>query len=493
MSQPPIKPFSYKFQAVSKFETLLEEIKDQHIDLEYSTDTSILFDKTSILVNNHTSKNLKIPNRLVIHPMEGCDGNENGEPTELTKRRYERFGGSGAGIIWFEATAVVPEGRANPRQLMLNKQNFEKIKELLTISDTARTSLLTNNPDLPKESFENPIRILQLTHSGRYSRPGLIKEPLRSYPYPEIDTAFGIDPQSGKIVTDAYLDALKERYWDAIGLAMEAGFDGVDIKSCHRYLISELLSGFTRENSNYGGLSFDQRTKFLRDVVAGAIKRYSKMLITLRLNLYDGMQSPFGWGVVKNSSEKESPELPIPDPSEPILLLQKLTDLGITLVNFSLGNPYYKPYLSRPYDAPSYGAPQPPESQLKSIERIVTVERAVSEGIKKFAKNKNYSITTIGSGFSWLRQWAPYIAVGEIKRKSFDLIGFGRMAFANPEFPIQIYKNGVIDHAKTCLSCSHCTDLMRFDVQSGCPIRDVRTYAKIYNAARRSFLGETKH
>ncbi|HUU12820.1 MAG TPA: flavin oxidoreductase/NADH oxidase, partial [Terriglobia bacterium] len=63
------------------------------------------------------SKAWRIGNSLAIHPMEGCDGELDGRPGELTIRRYRRFGAGGAKLIWFEACAVAPEGRANPRQL----------------------------------------------------------------------------------------------------------------------------------------------------------------------------------------------------------------------------------------------------------------------------------------------------------------------------------------------------------------------------------------
>ena len=63
--------------------------------------------------------------------MEGCDGTSDGNIGELTERRYMRFAESGAGIIWFEATAVCQEGRANPRQLYLTEENVDTYKSLL--------------------------------------------------------------------------------------------------------------------------------------------------------------------------------------------------------------------------------------------------------------------------------------------------------------------------------------------------------------------------
>jgi 2,4-dienoyl-CoA reductase-like NADH-dependent reductase (Old Yellow Enzyme family) len=466
----------FKFRAVRDFEVLLDDIKAYNIDLQYSKDTSLLFEPISFRLNNKSSKTIQLDNRLVIHPMEGCDGNEQGEPSDLTKKRYERFGQSGASIIWYEATAIVPEGRANPRQLIINSKTVHQIKDLIRIADESRKNMLQNNPDLPKDKFEQSIKILQLTHSGRYSRPSKAKDPIRAYRYEDSDIAFGIDPTSGSIIPDKELDDLKTKYLEAIEYAEKAGFDGVDIKSCHRYLISELHSGFTRTNSKYGGISFENRTRFLREIISEAIKLYPKMIITVRLNIYDGLPYPYGFGV-KQESKTEPPEF---DATEPIKLINALHNMGVNLINFTVGNPYYKPYLSRPYDIPSIGAQFSPEHPLKSIERVVTIERDVKKAISN-------DILVIGTAFSWFRQWAPFIASGEIKRGSFNLIGFGRMAFANPEFPLQIYRTGFIDYGKSCLTCSKCTDLMRFDSTSGCPIRYPRLYAKVYGDAKRKF------
>src|SRR5438552_14471555 len=63
---------------------------------------------------------VRVGNRFCILPMEGWDGTVDGEPSELTRRRWERFGTSGAKLIWGgEAVAVRHDGRANPNQLML--------------------------------------------------------------------------------------------------------------------------------------------------------------------------------------------------------------------------------------------------------------------------------------------------------------------------------------------------------------------------------------
>ena len=98
-------------------ETLEALCREANVSLPYAEDTSIL--KTPVTVQGRV-----IPNRIAYQAMEGCDGTPDGLPDTLTRRRYLRFARGGAGIIWFEATAVMKEGRANPRQLQRDEYNY---------------------------------------------------------------------------------------------------------------------------------------------------------------------------------------------------------------------------------------------------------------------------------------------------------------------------------------------------------------------------------
>ena len=93
--------------------------------------------------------------------MEGCDAEPDGSPGELTFRRFRRFGAGGAKLIWGEACAVVPEGRANPRQLVINEKNLDSLARLVQLARTAHIEANDRDDDL--------LLGLQLTHSGRYS------------------------------------------------------------------------------------------------------------------------------------------------------------------------------------------------------------------------------------------------------------------------------------------------------------------------------------
>ena len=161
-----------------------------------------------------------------------------------------------------------------------------------------------------------PYLIMQANHSGRYSNPGNKPAPMIAYRHPELEQYRAADDSC--IVTDDYLKALEEKFGEAALLAKEAGFDAVDIKSCHGYLLAELSSAYTRPGE-YGG-SFENRTRLLRNGILSA-KAYenSSFMVTCRLGIYDGYAYPYGFGV--------SPESGLtPDLTELIRFVRELHD-----------------------------------------------------------------------------------------------------------------------------------------------------------------------
>jgi 2,4-dienoyl-CoA reductase-like NADH-dependent reductase (Old Yellow Enzyme family) len=402
-----------------------------------------------------------LPNRLAVHPMEGCDAQPDGSPGELTLRRYERFAAGGAGLIWFEAAAVVPEGRANPRQLWLNERSalaFEKT--------------LARARKLAAQGGTNPLCLLQLTHSGRYSRPEDRRLPVIVDRYPQLDRHQGLDGRCTP-ASDDYLDRLQEAFVRAARLAQQVGFDGVDIKACHRYLVNELLAARSRAGK-YGG-TFQNRTRFLREVV-GAVKSQAAgdFLLATRLNLYDGMDYPWGWGVA--DSPPATGRLPAPDLAEPLRLIGLLAELGLSCVSVTAGNPYFNPFINRPADRA--GNNQPPEHPLCSVVRLADMTRQVQQAFPK--------LCVLGAGLTWLRQFFPQAAAGLVADGWASLAGLGRQAFAYPDFARDTLSGGGFDPARVCLTCGACSQIMRDGGMAGCPIRDAEVYKPIYEAGRKA-------
>ena len=388
-------------------------------------------------------------NSIAIQPMEGCDGTADGRPAELTLRRYDRFARSGAGLIWAEAVAITPEGRANPRQLWLTRDNLDDYKRF--VYDMKQTCL--------KENGFEPIVIMQATHSGRYSKPEGVPAPLIAYNNPifEGDRPIAAD----RILSDEYLYGLIDKFGVSASLAEQAGFDGVDIKCCHRYLNSELLSAYDRAG-DFGG-SLENRTRLLRGGVAAAqAATGSDFIVTSRLNVYDGFPHPYGWGV----REGAGTEIDLTEPLELVRILHR--EMGMKLLDVTIGNPYFNPHVNRPYDGGPY---VPQEHPLEGVARMA---HCVAE-----IQRANPELKVISSGLSYLRQFSANLAAGELETGVCSIAGFGREAFAYPQFPHDIFTKGAMEPNKCCIACGKCTELMRAGSTAGCVIRD-EAYLPIY-------------
>ncbi len=436
-----------------KVYTSIEDFNEQNIELNtklpYSEDTSVL--KESVKIGSKTA-----PNRLACQAMEGCDGNADGTPAELTFRRYKRLAEGGSGIIWFEATACREDGRANPRQLWIKKDNLDSYKKI--VNDIREDALKSNG--------YAPLIIMQATHSGRYSKPHGFPEPLIAYNNPIFEGDNPID--KSRILSDPEIDRIGEALIESSKLAEEAGFDGVDIKCCHRYINSELLSAYERDGK-YGG-SLENRTRLLRECIAGAMQVTGKdFIVSSRLNVYDGFPYPYGFGVSKEGGVEF-------DPSEPAWLLRRLREMGVELLNITMGNPYFNPHVNRPF---ALGAYDPGEHPLEGVARML-------HGITALKKEVT-ELKIISSALSYLGVVAPEVCAGFIKDGGFDFCGFGRTILAYPDYAKDILETGKMKKEKICICCSKCSEMMRAGGTPGCVVRDP-LYTDIY----RKFKGERK-
>jgi 2,4-dienoyl-CoA reductase-like NADH-dependent reductase (Old Yellow Enzyme family) len=434
------KEFNYK-----NLEQLREECKSFDLQLYFSDNLDIF--KKTVNVNGVT-----IPNSIAFHPMEGCDGKLDGSPDELTIRRYKRFAKGGAGLIWFEAVSVVPEGRASSRQLWIHKQNVHEFKKIY--------NLIIDNAH---EEFGNnftPVCIMQLTHSGRFSKSSKGFEPIIACENPQINERYK-NENIAHIITDIELEALEDKFVEAAVLANEAGFDGVDVKACHRYLNSELLAAYTRKGVY--GESFAGRTRFTLNVVDKIKARLGNdFIIASRMNIYDGIPYPYGFGVDREDYLKL-------DLTEPKRLIGELNKRGVKLINLTMGTPYYNPHVNRPYDKGGY---IPPEHPLEGIQRLVN---GIGEIQKEFP-----DMAIVGTGYSWLRHFSSNLGAGSLENGLATLIGFGREAFAYPQFAKDILEKGEMDKNRCCIACGKCAEILRAGGTSGCVIRDASVYSHIY-------------
>lgn len=230
-----MKRFNYKEAA-----DLREAVRETGQELPWKEDLSMLFTPFQF-------GRINMPNRMVIHPMEGYDGTFKGDPDELTRRRYRRYARGGNGLIWMEAVSVCENGRSNPRQLWLNRNTLDEFSRLTEEIKQADVPLL-----------------VQLTHSGAHAWPV---------------------SKGSKTHSDDELQYIRDAHIEAAILAEKAGMDGVDVKICHGYLFHELMTQ-TRENSRYSGPKLTDRLRLPAEIIAG-IRETSRLTVAVRINAPD--------------------------------------------------------------------------------------------------------------------------------------------------------------------------------------------------------------
>ena len=405
----------------------------------------------SILKTPVQAGELTFPNRVAIQPLEAADADAEGAPTEYTRRRYIDYAEGGAGLIWFEACSLdFPEARSHGSMMVISRKTLRPLKRVVDeVKERSRSCM----SELGLEG--RAALVLQLSHAGRYRVEKSRRSPAIAFRFPGVDDAFGIGGDVGRVLSDAELEELMEAFVEASSMAYEAGFDAVDVKACHGYLLNDLLSGYTREGV-YGGSSFENRARFLLDTIK-AIKEETGGTVTSRLNAYDGYPPPYGFGCSGEVDEETG--LTGFDPSEPTRLIRELGRLGVDFVNISLGNPYYSQYLTRPYDK-MRGSRDSPIHPMKGVEKHFKIV----ETLKRSAPGMKF----VGSGYSWLRQYGTNAASYNVERGRVDISGWGRLAIAAPGFPRYAFETGAIPPSKICVACGNCTRLLRAGLRSGC-------------------------
>jgi 2,4-dienoyl-CoA reductase-like NADH-dependent reductase (Old Yellow Enzyme family) len=450
------------------------------LDLRFSEDLSPLFRSVAIGA-------LWAGNSLCIQPMEGCDGTLEGRPDELTFRRYRRFGAGGAKLIWGEATAVVPEGRANSRQLLINEQTAPDLEKMLRDCRQAHRESIGGEDDL--------VVGLQLTHSGRYC----YQKPLIAFHDPILDPRIIVNKASGRtidnsypLLDDDYLKGLVDHYVAAARLAYRSGFQFVDVKQCHRYLLSELLAAKIRPGP-YGG-SLENRTRLARDIITAIKSEVPGLVVATRLNVFDcipyrcppggGDGEPCSWQAPVHSAWGTREDNPFePDLTEPTAWISEMVKLGVALVNISMGNPYATMHVIRPFEYPPPDAYETPEHPLIGVDRHF---RLAGELQQKFPQ-----LSLVGSGYSYLQDFIFNAGAANLRDGRITFVGVGRAALPQPDFALQLQQHGKLDRKRVCRTFSYCTAMMRAkhnelgQFATGCPPFDKETYMPLWEQAKK--------
>ena len=412
---------------------------------------------------------LELGNRFTILPMEGWDGGADGSPSERVRRRWLRYAQSGAKLLWFEATAVRHDGRANARQLVLEDRHTCAFRVLLDEVKTQHGQAFGE---------DGLLTGIQLTHSGRWSRPEGQPEPQIVYRHLWLDERSAVCNDT-PVLGDADIDALIEDYIQAAVRARRAGFDFVDIKHCHGYFAHELLSAYERPGL-YGG-TLENRCRFLNRVVAGIREKCPELTIAVRFSAYDFQpfkaaeedigapvtrsDYPYAFGASNDGLTIDWPEIEA--------FTAHLETLGVGLVCVTAGSPYYTPHIQRPAFYPPSDGYQPPEDPIVGVARLLDVTRKI--------KQRFPGLGVVGTGFSYLQQHLPAIAAGCVEQGWMDSPGLGRMSLSYPQLPMDVLQGKKLARKLICRTFSDCTTAPRNGLYSGCyPLDDFYRHSTAY-------------
>lgn len=407
----------------------------------------------------------EVGNRWCIHPMEGWDANPDGSPSAHTLRRWRNFGLSGAKLIWGgEAAAVQPNGRANPNQTLAVPANRAGLKALLDELGAAH-----------RESFGTLDGLfvgLQLTHSGRFCKPHDHKrfEPRLAYHHPLLDAKYHLDASDQSLVlTDAELEQLSDDYVTAAHLAAEVGYQFIDVKACHGYLLHEFLSA-RRRPGKYGG-DLTGRTRLLLSIIERIRDELPKLIVGVRLSVFDSV--PYASGRQLGQPMEYDELLPYElgfgvsaddpmqiDLAEPLQLVHMLVARGVAMINLTCGSPYYNPHMQRPAIFPPTDGYLPPEDPLVGVCRQIHAVRACKEAIS--------NVPLVGTGYSYLQEYLPNVAQAVVRAGWVDFVGLGRMVLSYPDLPADTLAGRALSRKRICRTFSDCTTAPRNGLISGC-------------------------
>ncbi len=436
-----------------------------------------------------------IGNRWAIQPMEGWDGTTTGGATADVRRRWQRFGESGAKLIYGgEAMAVRPDGRANPNQLIIVEQNKKDLAELRDILVRAHRERYGTVHDL--------VIGFQLTHSGRFCRPTDKSrlEPRVACRHPILDNRFAVTSDA-QLFTDSEIEQLIECYITAARIAWDVGADFVDIKHCHGYLLHEFLGAHNRPG-RFGG-PLENRARILREIVDGIRASGNPIELGVRLSAFDFV--PFKPDPALSQPGKLGPGIPeyfshcLPyrfgfgvdqtnpvayDLSETFQFVELCARLGVKIINLSAGSPYYNPHIQRPAAYPPSDGYQPPEDPLVGVARQINVVRQVAEfvkGLKCSTVEAGTNASTlqpfnpstpapvlVGSAYSYLQEYLPHVAQYVVRNGWTDMVGLGRMTLAYPNILADAVEKGALEKKFICRTFSDCTTAPRNGLISGC-------------------------
>jgi 2,4-dienoyl-CoA reductase-like NADH-dependent reductase (Old Yellow Enzyme family) len=230
----------------------------------------------------------------------------------------------------------------------------------------------------------------------------------------------------------------------------------------------------------------------LREIVEGIRASVPDLRIAVRFSAFDAVPFdasgrpeaidsllPYRWGFGLDPSDPLTPNL-----EEPLKFLSLLRSLNIRLVNVTAASPYYNPHMQRPAIFPPSDGYLPPEDPMLGVARQMQVTRTL--------KSHFPELSFIGSAYSYLQEFLPYVAQAAVAQDWVDCVGLGRMVLAYPELPLDVLENRPLDRRHLCRTFSDCTTAPRNRLPSGCYPLDLFYKDSSYGSRLKELKGHAK-
>ena len=290
---------------------------------------------------------------------------------------------------------------------------------------------------------------------------------MTAYSHPLLDQKF--HNSAANVVSDAEVQNIIRHFVKAAVIAQKAGFDFVDIKQAHGYLAHEFLTAYDRPGA-YGG-SFENRTRFFREIAEGIRKAAPGLELSARLSIFDirpfvkgsdGVGEAMPWqGDYPYAFGSDASGMDMdPELTEPVKFVNMMKEYGVSMICATIGSPYYNVHMQRPAYFPVADGYEMPEHPLYNVSRHL---KAVHE-----LKKRCPDIAVVGSGYTCLQEYLPNVAEYTVGNGMADFAGIGRMVLSYPDMPADLLAGKTPDRCRICRTFGDCTNAPRHGMISGC-------------------------
>lgn len=319
-------------------------------------------------------------------------GGAYGEITDHLIRYYEERAKGGTGLIITEFTTIDYElGRGAMNQLRIDHDRY-----------------ITGFYRLANAIHKYGAKIfVQLHHAGRQANSLLTDGKQIVAPSPIMCEAVGEEPRE---LTTTEVKELVQKFIAGAVRAKMAGVDGVEVHGAHGYLINQFLSPKTNIRTDEYGGSFENRMRFLKEIVLGIKEKCGQdfpVIVRLSVDEFDK-----GGQDVELSKE----------------ICRYLESIGVDGIHASAGN-------------------------YNSMETVIE-SPLYEEGWRVYLAEEMKKVVNI-----------PVIAVGNIRDPKYvdsiieegkaDFVAIGRGLIADPEW-VRKVEEGREKEIRFCISCLHC-------------------------------------